>query len=213
MANTPLASLPYPALGDDPDIPSDIQALALAAEKQLVLVFADTTARDAAITAPAAGMLAFLTGKKWLTEYDGSNWIVISALGKIGCTATRASNLSMGAGALTAVTWTAETVDTDGFITPTSSTVTVPTGLGGLYAVTFTATFASSVTGCYARMLRNGGSTSADRWQTATATMGDVSHGITIPLDGGDTISVSVWNGGSSVNMTAGSLNVYRVAA
>jgi len=33
----------------------------------------------------------------------------------------------------TLVTWTAETEDTDGFLTPSATTVTIPAGLGGLY--------------------------------------------------------------------------------
>lgn len=163
---------------------------------------------------PNALVLARVTVAANATSITNANITDLRTIkGRVGCTATRASNLSMGGSALTAVTWTAETVDTDGFITPTSSTVTVPTGLGGIYAVTFTAAFASSITGCYARILRNGGSTSVDRWQTATATMGDISHTVVIPLAAGDTISVGVWNGGSAVNMTGGSLNVYRVGS
>lgn len=41
---------------------------------QTVSPFADSTARDAAITAPVDGMLAYLTGTNSLSSYDGSAW-------------------------------------------------------------------------------------------------------------------------------------------
>ena len=42
--------------------------------EQSVMVFADTTARDAAITSPSEGMFAYLTGTNLLTFYNGSAW-------------------------------------------------------------------------------------------------------------------------------------------
>ena len=42
--------------------------------QQSVMVFADTTARDAAITSPSEGMFTYLTGTNLLTYYDGSAW-------------------------------------------------------------------------------------------------------------------------------------------
>jgi len=42
--------------------------------QQSLMVFADATARDAAITSPSEGMFAFLTGTDLLTYYDGSAW-------------------------------------------------------------------------------------------------------------------------------------------
>ena len=42
--------------------------------QQSVMVFADTTARDAAITSPSEGMFAYLTGTNLLTFYNGSAW-------------------------------------------------------------------------------------------------------------------------------------------
>lgn len=127
-----------------------------------------------------------------------------------GTTVTRSSNQSMAGSALTAVSFTTEVADTDGFIAVTSSTVTIPAGLGGLYAVTFTAAFAASFDG-YARIRRNGGSAAGDRWQTTSGTIGGISHSVTIPLAAGDTIDVAIWNNGSAVNLTSAGLNVYRV--
>lgn len=42
--------------------------------EQVVGVFADATARDAAITSPVEGQFAYLSGTNVLTFYDGSSW-------------------------------------------------------------------------------------------------------------------------------------------
>ena len=42
--------------------------------QQVIAVFADATARDAAITAPVNGQYAHLTGTNSLTRYNGSSW-------------------------------------------------------------------------------------------------------------------------------------------
>lgn len=42
--------------------------------EQMVMVFADAAARDAALTAPSEGMHAFLKSNDSLTFFDGSIW-------------------------------------------------------------------------------------------------------------------------------------------
>jgi len=42
-------------------------------------VYADTSARDAAITSPAAGMVAYLTATNKLQVYTGSAWETITS--------------------------------------------------------------------------------------------------------------------------------------
>jgi len=44
-------------------------------QSQTVMVFADATARDAAITSPQEGMYAYLTGTDALTVYNGTSWV------------------------------------------------------------------------------------------------------------------------------------------
>lgn len=41
---------------------------------QQIMVFADATARDAALTSPSEGMFAFLKDTDTLTYYDGTSW-------------------------------------------------------------------------------------------------------------------------------------------
>jgi hypothetical protein len=69
---------------------------------QSIAVFADATARDAAITSPVDGQYAHLTGSDTLTRYNGSAW---ESFGVPVLTANRAV-ASNGAGALTASTVT-----------------------------------------------------------------------------------------------------------
>jgi hypothetical protein len=70
---------------------------------QSIAVFADATARDAAITSPVDGQYAHLTGSDTLTRYNGSAW---ESFGVPVLTANRAI-ASNGSGALTASTVTA----------------------------------------------------------------------------------------------------------
>jgi hypothetical protein len=44
-------------------------------QDQTVMVFADASARDAAITAPTEGMVAYLSDSNTLTAYTGSAWV------------------------------------------------------------------------------------------------------------------------------------------
>lgn len=46
--------------------------------QQTVMVFATTTARDSAITAPSEGMFAFTKDADKLWYYDGSSWVETS---------------------------------------------------------------------------------------------------------------------------------------
>lgn len=79
MGTTPLAAYPYPDLTDPPNGPGQFLAALAAAEKKDVLTFTTAAARTAAITAPVAGMLVYLTTTQQLTLYDGTAWIVIVA--------------------------------------------------------------------------------------------------------------------------------------
>lgn len=69
MATTTVQPLPYPSpTGVTPDVPRDIKALAEAVENRVVMRFASTAARDAAIPAGQriAGMQAFVDADQTL---------------------------------------------------------------------------------------------------------------------------------------------------
>ncbi|WP_239404551.1 hypothetical protein [Frankia sp. Cj3] len=74
MPTTPVQALPYPASTDAPNGPVQLQALGLAVEPKLMMVFSTATDRDAKITAPTAGMVCWLQTPGCQAFYDGSAW-------------------------------------------------------------------------------------------------------------------------------------------
>ncbi|GGS86908.1 hypothetical protein [Streptomyces chromofuscus] len=126
---TPLGNLPYPQSTDAANVPLHIQSLAEAVDGRTVLRFADAATRDAKITAPVAGMLAWLTTPGRLYYYTGTLWALVSpgpvhkANTTTGTTTSTAyvETLTGSTGDPTAVSFTA----------PPSGTVLVSVGARG----------------------------------------------------------------------------------
>lgn len=83
MPTTAIGGAPYPAGGDADNVPADMMALAEWVSTRVGMRFADAAARDAAITAPEAGMLAWLdtpgsltlrTARAWRTIWTDLAW-------------------------------------------------------------------------------------------------------------------------------------------
>ena len=139
---------------------------------------------------------------------DGSTARLLSPV-RAGGSWSRTSGQSVGSGSQTTITWTTEGLDTHGFLTPTSGTVTIPAGMGGLYAITaqLVTYFASGR--CYAQI------TAAGRiYRTPFTSPGEdlVSVSATVPLAAGDTISVAVFHTSGSTIAWTGYLDVYRIS-
>jgi hypothetical protein len=77
VASTTIQALPYPLLTDIGNAPSWNQQLAQAVEVKLNMIFATTAARDAALTAPTAGMEVFITGTLEKQRRVGTAWVVV----------------------------------------------------------------------------------------------------------------------------------------
>ncbi|MFE2973394.1 hypothetical protein [Streptomyces sp. NPDC059258] len=64
---------------DPPDIPATAQALAGGLVPRSVMRFASAATRNATLSSPVAGMVAFLADSKLFTGYDGAAWVVLAA--------------------------------------------------------------------------------------------------------------------------------------
>jgi hypothetical protein len=121
----------------------------------------------------------------------------------------RAANQSIGSGAIAAITWDTEDTDTDGYLALPSTTFTVPTGLGGIYVVTFDVFASTGLSGGGNVYFTIGGAN-----RTAAIINNGTSGTVTWsgPLAATVSVTANVYNGHSgSVNFT-GSLYAYRVS-
>lgn len=132
----------------------------------------------------------------------------------VGCRLRRAANQSYTSAANTPVSWDTEDEDTHGFITVTGTTVTIPTGYDGVYAiaarvvVTLTASTRSFVEITPTTSIA--GTPSSFR-QTQANSEAAMMVAVTIPLLAGDTFLISaLQTTGSSQNLTAW-LSCYRI--
>ncbi|MFI9153776.1 hypothetical protein [Streptomyces sp. NPDC053367] len=76
---TPLSGLPYPQPTDTANLPLHLQSLAEGIDNRTILRYATAANRDAAVTTPVAGMVAWLSTPGTLTYYTGSAWIALGA--------------------------------------------------------------------------------------------------------------------------------------
>lgn len=132
----------------------------------------------------------------------------LSELGvRRGVQLTRAAALSIPNNALTNVTWTAETVDSDAFIATPSTTITIPTGLNGIYAITFQITWATAQgTGSYMSITTGGVTFRSDHGNDS-----QVGESIVVALVATDTIVCALYqNSGGAINAT-GNFSAYRI--
>jgi hypothetical protein len=127
---------------------------------QGINVFADATARDAAITAPAEGQFAFTKDNNSLWYYDGAAWVASGATGDIeGVTAGVGISGGGTSGTVTTVTNSMATaIDAKGDLVPgyreqdTFATFTVsggvpsPAGGGGMTLLSTTTLSGASTT-------------------------------------------------------------------
>ena len=69
-------------------------------QEQVVLVFANSTARDSAVSSPSEGMFCFLKDSNTLQFYDSSSWVNFIGEGDItGVTITTSSTSGLSGGA------------------------------------------------------------------------------------------------------------------
>lgn len=208
MATTPLQALPVPSLSDSPNGPAQFLALGTAVEKLVNMLFATVAARDAAVTAPVAGMVAYLSTPKWVTIYTGSVWVVMHGLTGIGASLARSTTQAVATGTLVDVTWPTETLDTDAFYPGgTTATITIPTGLGGTYNIAFNGAMSALTTARAMARITAGG----DLYDFVFTTSDTFAGSLAIPLAAAATVKLTVFqSNGVSLNVVSAKLQVWR---
>jgi len=181
----------------------------------------------AAPPSPVDGQLWFDTTNKRLLIYRSSDatWQRISqsaTTGRTGCTVSRAANQTLPFQTLTNISFDTESVDTDGFITVPSTSITIPAGLGGLYMIAGWVQGQNSLGTSGATTIYTTGSAN----QIATASAPALSGGIPsfggkdtlgvslmVPLAAGDIVRMSAYQSvaSPSINVQA-YLTCYRMA-
>jgi len=154
-------------------------------------------------------------GTTGIQHATGCPWVVAGLASDLPGSAygiwTRATNLSIPNATETDITFDAETVDTDGFLTPTSATITVPTGLGGLYSFGLKFTLSASG-GASAGMVDVNGT----QVENVGLTQGtSVNFGLTgtLLLAAGDTVKFRcLHNNGGALNLNPATLHFVCIA-
>jgi len=135
-----------------------------------------------------------------------------------GCRLRRAANQSINNVTDTAISWDTEDLDTDGFIVSPSTTVTIPAGLDGRYAITvFAAAAANLLNRCYVDIVPTSTITGLPTILRTVITTGNTDSRylatVVIPLLAGDTFTVHLFHSiGAATNHTAW-MTVSRVSA
>lgn len=136
-----------------------------------------------------------------------------SSTGRTGGQWSRSTNLTVNNITITNVTLTTEASDSDGFLTPTSNTVTIPTGLGGLYDIGVTANY-SGVLGAGGVLYFTAGANYAFTFSAGTVVTSLGGSAAGVPLAAGDTVQFFTFqNSGSSRNITSAFMYLWRVGS
>lgn len=150
--------------------------------------------------------------------YDGTNWIRLagySAAGRSGVQLARFATQSIptGTAIFTAVSWDVETTDTDGYLIAPSDTITIPTGLGGIYTISAVIAWASSPgTSSTIEAWVNG--TTAWRHPIGGATqMTTCAMSVTVPVAAAQTVQIRLSHGAAAAINVTGNLEMWRIAA
>lgn len=138
---------------------------------------------------------------------------------RMGFRVRRVANQSIPSGGANAISWDTEDEDTDGFITVTSTTATIPTGCAGIYVATTRQILSATPTSARSFLEINvtsslpgmsidyrNGSVDANEGGRLVVTA-------VIPFADGDSLVVNtLQSSGGSLNFT-GYLTCYRIAA
>ncbi|MFJ8649137.1 hypothetical protein ACIRNI_23820 [Streptomyces sp. NPDC093546] len=113
---TQLSNLPYPQPSDPADLPAHLQSLAQTLDGRAVMRFGTASERDTKVTAPVAGMVAWIASPGRLMYYTGSAWAPVGPVPVF--------RVNLDGGNTTSTTWVETLTGATG--DPMNATFTVP---------------------------------------------------------------------------------------
>ena len=148
-------------------------------------------------------------------SYDGSAWIRtgwLSAAGRTGVKLRRVANQSIATTTYTVISWDTEDFDSDAFFAPTSGNITVPAGLGGLYAITVQLIPQSGAATDLVIGILNTTSGVEHRAQVCLTAQNNAGAGVVVPLAASDVINIKVYQNAGTINYQ-GRVDINRIGA
>jgi hypothetical protein len=133
------------------------------------------------------------------SKVDDANWVHLK----------RTTNQTILATAGDYISWNSEVVDMGGYITVSSNTVSVPSGKGGLYHITFNINGFTANTDSYIRIETSAG----DQIDAPVASNGIALASAILPVAAGETIKGYVYNGTSGSETVQGVFIAVRLFA
>ena len=144
-----------------------------------------------------------------VTGTAGEGWTPTVATKFVGAKAYRSSNLSRANNSFVNISFNAEEYDTNGFFTPTSSTMTIPSGFAGYYNIQGSVEYATNATGLREAGIQLNGTNITYVFQNnAGSVFGTIVNlSATVYLAVGDTVALdSYQNSGGALNIQGSSL-------
>jgi len=163
------------------------------------------------------GQVIAVTNQDRIEVYSGSAWVRLggwSSSGRTGTVLRRAATQSISNTTDTAISFDTEDTDTDGFIAVTADTITVPTALDGIYAITATVAWAASPGANSNMRILISGTTGDYRTSVSDSSVGYQNQSVSAitALAATNTIKLQVYqSSGGAINVTA-RIEVWRLA-
>ena len=189
------------------------------------------TTSSARPSSPTEGMLIYETDTDRVMVYDGTSWVRFAqsaTAGRTGCTVRKTTNSgAMTSGSSYSTSFDTEDFDPDGFTTVPSGTITIPSGLGGLYMVSYSAAVdklasgnATPTLGCSIKATLSstswgysGSSAGGNNSIQYSGTIYVSGMTVTIPMSAGDTLTFSTIqvSGVNTYTQAYARADVYRI--
>lgn len=172
-------------------------------------------------SSPSEGWVIYETDTNRFYAYSGTSWVrqpgwgTSAAGARTGVKLRRAATQTIANVSGVEISWDTEDYDSDAFIGVTSTTVTIPTGLAGIYAVTAGVLWADdpTETGGAESQLHMGGRF----WRYSTTALNPLATRQFVTaidvLAEADTITYEAYqNTGGNLNVTTAWLQAYRIS-